>query len=150
MRPEALKDFDVGDRRGAGFKVWLRRRERRVAVAEVKLSPLIEAANLTPRYAPQPPYPAVTRDLNLVVDEAVRWADVAATVRRHGEPELEGVENLEQPFRDPQRLGAGKKSLLLRISLRPKEGTLTDPQADAVRDRIVAACKQAHGAELRA
>ncbi len=111
VRAEALKDLDVGDRAWrAGFKVWLRRRERRVAVAEVRLSPLIEAANLTPRYAPQPPCPAVTRDLNLVVDEAVRWADVAATVRRHGQPELEGVENLEQPFRDPQRLARAKRA----------------------------------------
>jgi phenylalanyl-tRNA synthetase beta chain len=118
-------------------------------VAEVKLAPLVAAADLTPRYVPQPPYPAVSRDLNLVVDEAVRWADVAATVRQHGGPDLENLE-YRQTYRDPQRLGAGKKSLLLSIALRSKEGTLTSPQADAVRDRIVAACKQAHGAELRA
>ena len=117
-------------------------------MAEVKLSPLVEAANLAPRYMPQPPYPAVSRDLNLVVDEAVRWADVAATVRQHGGPDLESLD-YRQTYRDPQRLGPGKKSLLLSIALRSKEGTLTSPQADAVRDRIVAACKAAHGAELR-
>jgi phenylalanyl-tRNA synthetase beta chain len=134
VRPEGLKQFDL---RGP------------TTVAEVKISLLVQAANLTPRYVPQPPYPAVTRDLNLVVEEAVRWADVAATVRRHGGPDLESLE-YRQTYRDPQRLGAGKKSLLLTIALRSKEGTLTSPQADAVRDRIVAACKQAHGAELRA
>jgi phenylalanyl-tRNA synthetase beta chain len=149
LRPETLQDLEVGDPAWrAGFKVWLRRRERRVTVAEVKLAPLIEAADLTPRWAPQPAYPAITRDVNLVVDEAVRWADLAATVRQHGGQELESIESLGQPYREG--LPSGKKSLLLRISLRSKEGTLTAGEADAIRDRIVAACKAAHGAELRA
>jgi phenylalanyl-tRNA synthetase beta chain len=118
-------------------------------VAEVRLGPLFQAANLVPRYEPLPPYPAVTRDLNLVVDEPVRWADVAATVRSSAGPLLEGIE-YRDTYRDPERLGHGKKSLLLTIALRSKEGTLTSPQADEVRDQVVAACKKQHGAELRA
>ncbi len=133
VRPEALKQFDL---RGPA------------TVAEVKLSLLVEAANLAPRYMPQRPYPAIARDLNLVVDEAVRWADVAATVRQHGGPDLESLD-YRQTYRDPQRLPPGKKSLLLSISLRSKQGTLTAGEADAVCERIVAACKAAHGAELR-
>ena len=66
LQAEALRQFDL---RGPA------------TVAEVKLSPLVAAADLVPRCVPQSPYPAVSRDLNLVVDEAVRWADVAATVR---------------------------------------------------------------------
>ena len=62
--------------------------------------------------------------------------------------DLEGLE-YRDTYRDAERLGPGKKSLLLTIALRSKEGTLTSPQADAVRDRIVAACKREHGAELR-
>ena len=134
VRPEVLKQFDL---RGP------------TTVAEVRLAPLIEAANLTPRYVSLSPFPAVRRDLNLVVEESVRWAEVAATVRHHGGPDLESLDYCET-WRNPQHLGPGKKSLLLTIALRSKEGTLTSPQADAVRDRIVAACKQAHGAELRA
>ena len=96
----------------------------------------------------QSPYPAVTRDLNLVVAEAVRWADLAATVRQHGGACFESLE-YRDTYRDPQRLG-DRKSLLFTISLRSAEGTLTSQQADEVRDRIVAACRTAHGAELRA
>ncbi len=95
-------------------------------MAEIKLSPLIEAADLVPRCVPQSPYPAVTRDLNLVVDEAVRWADVAATVREHGGPCFESLE-YRDTYRDPERLGADKKSLLFSIALRSAEGTLTSP-----------------------
>ena len=44
-------------------------------VAEIRLRPLIDRAELVPRYVHQSPYPAVSRDLNLVVAEAVRWAE---------------------------------------------------------------------------
>ena len=87
------------------------------AVAELKLAPLFERADLIPQYVPLPAFPAVSRDLNLVVDEAVRWAQIAATVRRNGGPDLESLE-YRDTYRDAQRLGAGKKSLLFSIGLR--------------------------------
>jgi phenylalanyl-tRNA synthetase beta chain len=117
-------------------------------VAEIKLAPLVEMANLVPRYVPQSPYPAVTRDLNLVVDDLVRWADVAATVRESAGPTFEALE-YRDTYRDAERLG-DKKSLLFSIVLRSAEGTLTSVQADEVRDRVVAACRERHAAELRA
>jgi phenylalanyl-tRNA synthetase beta chain len=118
-------------------------------VAELKLAPLFDRADLIPQYVPLPAFPAVSRDLNLVVDEAVRWAQIAATVRRNGGPHLESLD-YRDTYRNPDRLGAGKKSFLFSIGLRSQEGTLTSQQADGVRDRIVAACRQEHGAELRA
>jgi phenylalanyl-tRNA synthetase beta chain len=132
LRGDALGQFDLrGD----------------ATVAEIRVAPLVEMAELVPRCMPQSPYPAVSRDLNLVVDEAVRWADLAATVRQHGGPCFESLE-YRDTYRDPERLG-DKKSLLLSIALRWPEGTLTSQQADEVRDRIVAACRARHGAELR-
>ena len=118
-------------------------------VAELKLAPLFERANLIPQYEPLPTFPAVLRDLNLVVDEALRWAQIATTVRRNGGPDLESLD-YRDTYRDANRLGTGKKSFLFSISLRSQEGTLTSQQADSVRDCIVAACRQEHGAELRA
>jgi phenylalanyl-tRNA synthetase beta chain len=118
-------------------------------VAEVRLSPLFEMANLVPKCVSQSSYPAIGRDLNLVVDETVQWADVAATVRGTGGPLFESLE-YRDTYRDPERLGQGKKSLLFSIALRSSEGTLTSEQADAVREQVVAACRTKHGAELRA
>jgi phenylalanyl-tRNA synthetase beta chain len=131
---EGLKQFDL---RG------------QTTVAELKLALLYEAANLMPQYAPLPPYPAVTRDINLVVEESVRWADIAETVRANGGPFCEGLQYLDT-YRDAQRLGTGKKSLLMTLLLRSKEGTLTNQQADELRENVVAACSAKHGAELRA
>jgi phenylalanyl-tRNA synthetase beta chain len=134
LLPEGQKHFDL---RGP------------TTVAEIKISPLVETADLMPSYLPLPAYPAVTRDINLVVDEAVRWADVAATVYATGGPCLEHLD-YRDTYRDPKRLGEGKKSLLMTITLRWKDGTLTSQQADEIRDQVVAACRAKHHAELRA
>jgi len=117
-------------------------------VAELRIEPLVEAATLVPRHEAQPPYPPVSRDLNLVVDESVRWADVARTVEANCGEFFEQL-NYVDTYRDEERLGADKKSLLLSIVLRSKEGTMTNQQADELRERIVAACREEHGAELR-
>ena len=119
-------------------------------MAEVRLGPLVEAADLVPRHVPLSPYPAVTRDLNLVVDEAVRWAEVAATVRHHGGRGPGGPRLSRHLSRPRSGSAPAKKACCSTIALRSKEGTLTSPQADAVRDRIVAACGAEHGATLRA
>jgi len=117
-------------------------------VAELRLVPLIECASLIAVSRARSPYPPVGRDLNFVVDESVRWADLAATVRAGCGALFEQLEYADT-YRDPDRLGAGKKSLLMRLTLRSQESTLTNQQADELRDRIVAACRQRHGAELR-
>jgi len=113
-------------------------------VAEIKLSALFAGATLIPQYTPPANFPAIQRDLNLEVDESVRWADVAANVRQAGGDLLEAVE-YQDTYCDPQRLEKGKKRLLLRLRFRWAEGTLTNQEADDLRDRIVAAT----GGQLR-
>jgi phenylalanyl-tRNA synthetase beta chain len=118
-------------------------------VAELDLGILSEAAVLIRRATPLSPYPPVGRDLNLVVDEKVRWAEVERIVRDCGGELLESIA-YQETYRHAERLGAGKKSLLFSIQLRSAEGTLTNEQADAVREQIVVAAGQQFGAELRA
>lgn len=122
---------------------------RKSTTAEVRIRLLVQAAQLTPQYQPVVPYPPITRDVNLVVDEAVRWADVATTIRHSGGPWLESLQ-YRQTYRDTQRLGQGKKSLLMTLAFRCPERTLTNPEADQLRDQIVAECEKRHGAKLRA
>ncbi len=120
-----------------------------VTVAEIDLGPLLDAAELIPRAGTLVNFPPMSRDLNVVFDEAVRWSEVEEIVLAEGGELLEGVQ-FEEVYRDAERLGKGKKSLLWGITLRSPEGTLTSEQADVVRDRIVAALRQKLGGELRA
>ena len=64
-------------------------------------------------------------------------------------PDAEHLE-LQDVYRNAERLGPGKKSLLLTLTLRSADGTLTGEEADAIREKIVAACAERHGAQLRA
>ncbi|MBN8623947.1 MAG: phenylalanine--tRNA ligase subunit beta [Planctomycetes bacterium] len=119
-------------------------------VAELKLAALLKAAVLVPRYAPTPAYPAMERDINLVVDEKVRWSDLAATVRACGGALVESFDLKGQPYRDEKRIGPGKKSLVVTLTLRSSERTLTNTEADDLRTRVVEECAKRHGATLRA
>ncbi len=118
-------------------------------VAELKMAVLDKAANLVPQYHAQPVFPAIDRDLNLVVDESVPWSAIATAVRAAGGDFLESL-SYQDTYRDPERLGAAKKSVLLSIRLRDPSGTLAGQQADTIRDEIVARCGREVGAQLRA
>ncbi len=119
------------------------------AVAEIRLSPLMEKALLVPQYHPLSMQPAIVRDINLVVDETRQWRDLENCIRQTAGNLLERLD-YRDTYRDAERLGAGKKSWLVSLQLRHAEATLTSAEADALRDRIVVACRAALGAELRA
>ncbi len=121
----------------------------RTTVAEIDLAVLARHANLVPRHQPLSAYPRVERDLNFEVAESVRWSALAETVRHSAGADLEEICYLET-YRDAKKLGPDRKSLVLRVVLRKADGTLTGEEADAIRDTIVTACQQAHGATLRA
>ncbi|MEM8865654.1 MAG: phenylalanine--tRNA ligase subunit beta [Planctomycetota bacterium] len=119
-------------------------------IAELDLAPLIAAARLVPTAGLLSNYPPVTRDLNIVLEEAVRWADVEKIVRAEGGPILESIAFQDDSYRDAKQLGEGRKSVLFTIQLRKPDGTLTSEEADAVRDKIVAAIASELGGALRA
>jgi phenylalanyl-tRNA synthetase beta chain len=119
-------------------------------VVELDLGVLAQRARLATHYTPQSPYPTIARDINLIVAESVRWADIAATVRMTTGKDLERLECLDATYRDPEKDGPGTKRLLFSFTLRPQDRTLTGTEADAVRDAVVAACSERHGSRLLA
>jgi len=117
-------------------------------IAEFNLDMLVEAAVPIRAALSLSPYPPVGRDLNIVLDESVCWADVERIVRTGGGELLESIA-YQETYRDADRLGADKKSILLSIVFRSATETLTNEQADEVRDRIVGALGKELGGELR-
>ena len=120
---------------------------RPAAVLEIALGVLVAAAPGVTRYAPLSPYPPIDRELNLIVPESVRWADLAQTVRQACGTLLERLEYLDT-YRDPAKDGPQTKRLHFAFHLRAADRTLTGPEADAVREAVVAACQQQHQARL--
>jgi phenylalanyl-tRNA synthetase beta chain len=118
-------------------------------IAELSLDVVSKLARLIPQYSELSPYPAIARDLNLIVDEEVRWSSLAATVREAGGKQLESLVYRET-YRDAKKDGVGKKRVLLSCTFRSQERTFTSEEADQIRDQIVAACGRQHSAKLLA
>ncbi len=135
----------LGEVSPAGLKAFSLRGP--ASILEIDIAMLAKRAKLIPAYTPRSPYPTITRDLNLVVAESVRWSDLAATVRAAAGPSLERLEYLDI-YRDSQKDGPDAKRLHFSFTFRAADRTLTGPEADSLRDSIVAACQEQHGAKL--
>jgi phenylalanyl-tRNA synthetase beta chain len=119
----------------------------RSTVAELDATLLAAKACLIPRYRQQSPYPAICQDLNLVMDDRVRWADLAQSIRKAAGECLEQLEYRET-YRDTQKDGPGKKRLFFSLTLRSADRTLTGGEAEEIRKRIIEACGRDHQAVL--
>ena len=120
-------------------------------LAELELGPLysaIEAAKAARRYEPLPRFPAVERDFSLLLADGISFAQIADAIRSLGIAEISSIEARDL-FRG-KNVPAGKYSLLVRVTLQSREGTLTEEQIQQYAQKIVAVLKQRHGGELRA
>ncbi|MBR3504929.1 MAG: phenylalanine--tRNA ligase subunit beta [Clostridia bacterium] len=119
----------------------------RVYVAEVDLSLVPALARPIPAVQPLPRFPAVTRDIALVMGEAVEVGPVMDAIVRAGGRLIEEV-RLFDIYRG-EKLGQDKKSVAFALSFRAADRTLTDAEIAAAMDKILAACRDGFGAELR-
>lgn len=122
--------------------------ESATAVFEFRADVLCEHAVLERAYRPVPRHPAMERDLAWVVDEQVTWAEIASAVRAAAGELLADVRPFDV-YRGAQ-VGAGRKSVALRMHLRAPERTLTGDEADACVRRVLARLAAATGGALRA
>jgi phenylalanyl-tRNA synthetase beta chain len=93
-------------------------------------------------------FPPLKQDLAFVVDESVEAGELVAAAREAAGPELRDLRVFDV-YRGDQ-VGAGRKSVALAASFQSPERTLSDDDAAAARERIVAALAARFGAELRA
>ena len=116
-----------------------------VVAFELDLEPL--EARALPHAEALSRFPAVRRDLAFVVGLDVAWSDLAAGVRRAAGPVLRDL----LLFDRYQGAGveSGCKSLAMGLILQDNTRTLTDQDADAVVEQVVAELGRAHHARIR-
>jgi phenylalanyl-tRNA synthetase beta chain len=115
---------------------------------ELDLAKLLEAAREEVRYTDVVSFPAVRQDLAFAVADGVSAAELVAAARAAVGPELREMRPFDV-YRGEQ-VGEGRKSIAFAVSFQSPERTLTDDDAAALRERIVAALRERFGAELRA
>ena len=117
-----------------------------VYAAELSLADLFAVSGNTKGYTPLPKFPAVTRDLALVCDEAVLSGDIEEKIRTLAGDILEDVRAFDV-YRSAA-LGEGKKSIAYALTLRDAEKTLQDSDIDPVISAILTGL-EADGITLR-
>ena len=131
LHPETLENYEIG------VKAY---------VAKLCIPEMMKYANDVKTYKPLPKFPATTRDISVVCDDALPVASLEKAVKAAVGGILEKVE-LFDVYKGKQ-VGEGKKSVAYSISMRSHEGTLTDEQADAAMKRVLKEFAKL-GAELR-
>jgi phenylalanyl-tRNA synthetase beta chain len=118
-----------------------------VLLAELDLDELLARRSTGRSFRPLPPFPAIRRDVAMVVPEATAHEAVLATVKQAKLPNLEAVE-LFDVFRG-QHVPPGRKSMAYAFTYRHTERTLTDAEVNAAHEKLVARLKQDLGAVIR-
>jgi phenylalanyl-tRNA synthetase beta chain len=93
-------------------------------------------------------YPALRQDLAFVVPEDVLAGDVVQAARDAAGQELHEARVFDVYRGDP--IPQGRKSIAIHVAFQSSERTLSDDDAQALRERIVSAVAERFGGELRA
>ena len=100
-----------------------------------------------PRFEPLSKFPAIRRDLSLLVDEAVSARQVQKTIKDNAPETLKRIELFDVYV--GEGIDSGRKSLTLGLTLQDLSRTLTDTEVDAVMTQVMQALQSDLGATLR-
>lgn len=120
----------------------------RSVLLDLKLDPLIAAAADQRKADPLPRYPAVTRDLALLVRTSVTARELDAIIRGAAGPLLRSVELFD--VYTGEQVESGYQSMAYKLVFRSDDQTLTEADITPIIDQILGSLQQAAGAKLRA
>lgn len=132
IRPEVSERYDI---------------EEDVYVCELFFSVVMAQTETEFVYKPLPKYPAMVRDIAVLVDEEITAADLEKEIVKKAGRNLESVE-LFDVYRGPQ-IADGKKSMAFTITYRSPERTLTDDEVKKHQEKVIEGLQSEFGAELR-
>ena len=132
LKPSILKYVDI---------------KKEVCYAEINLDVLFEAYGTNVTYSPIPTYPAVKRDLALVVDKAVTYDTLEKIAYKYGSKLLKNVTLFD--VYEGDKIESGKKSYALSFVLQHADKTLTDEDITKVMNKLISAYEREIGAKLR-
>jgi phenylalanyl-tRNA synthetase beta chain len=118
-----------------------------VLLAELNFDLLLARRNTAKTFRPLPAFPAIRRDVAMLVPESTTHEAVLQVTRQAKPANLESVE-LFDVFRG-QNVPAGQKSMAYAFTYRSPERTLTDAEANAAHEKLVEQFKQKLQATVR-
>jgi len=129
---------DVADRYGIGAKAYL---------AELNMKVLFANMQIVSEYEAVPRFPAIRRDIAMLVRDEVLVRDIENTIRERSGKLVETVKLFD--VYKGQNVPDGHKSVAYSISFRAPDRTLTDDEVQAVMKKILENLEGKVGAQLR-
>ena len=119
-----------------------------VVCIELDLDRLCERLGDPPMALPLSEFPPLRQDIAVVVSDEHPASSVLAAARTAGGELLSEVQVFDV-WRDAEALGAGRRSLALRLTFQAQDRTLSDEEVRPFREAIVQRLREVVGAELR-
>ncbi|MCO6496663.1 MAG: phenylalanine--tRNA ligase subunit beta [Chitinophagaceae bacterium] len=98
-------------------------------------------------YTPVPKYPAVSRDLSMVLDSSVRFSKIEEVIQSLKIKRMKRIQMFD--LYESDKLGKDKKSVALNFIFSDTEKTLTDEDTDGMMNKIMKALTEKVNAEIR-
>lgn len=118
-----------------------------VLAAEIRMDALFAAIDPVCLYHPLPKFPASTRDIAVLVDDAAPAAAMQACIQKAAGAILESVKLFD--VYKGKGIPEGKKSVAYSLSMRAPDRTLKDEECDAAMQAAIAALEKEFHAVLR-
>jgi phenylalanyl-tRNA synthetase beta chain len=118
-----------------------------VFVVEIDLTALLELPELPVLYSPLPRFPAIVRDVSLLVDRKLALAKLIEAIDEQKAPHLVGAQFVGTY--DGEGIAEDKRSVTVRVEYRAEDRTLRDNEVDEVHWPLVKALQDKFAAEIR-
>ncbi len=121
--------------------------EKRAYLAEVNVTKIVKYSRQNKKYVEVPKFPAVERDIAVIVDEKVEVGQIEKIVTKKSKKLLESA-TLFDIYRD-EKIGTNKKSVAYSLIFRDKKKTLSDEEINTAMKNIISELEKVLGAKLR-
>ncbi len=120
---------------------------KRAYLLEANITKLVKYAKQNKKYVEVPKFPAVERDIAVIIDETVEVGQIEKIVTKKAKKLLESIQ-LFDIYRN-EKLGENKKSVAYALIFRDKNKTLSDEEINQIMEDIIAELEKQLGATLR-
>lgn len=132
VHPEVLDNYEIS---------------KRTYLAEVNITKLVKYAKANKKHVEVPKFPAVERDIAVVVNEEIQVGQIEKIITKKAKKLLENMQ-LFDIYRN-EKLGQNKKSVAYSLIFRDKNKTLGDEEINKIMEDIILELERSLGAELR-
>lgn len=128
------------------IRLFRKRNDAVGSIAELDLEALFRVVS-EKEFTPIPKYPAVVRDISIVVSKKIKTGDLLEAIEKASDWLKDGIEVVD--FYEGTRLGEGNQGMTFRLPFRSDERTLTDKEIDEEVKKIVEMLRDKFSVRIR-